>query len=204
MFIVCCCRTLINYLTTVSFEKWSHVWFYSPALPSPSSLPMLPLPSSGDGDQEHALPGHRVCQERGDLWWVTPPATQGLSIFKHAVPPSLSTSPPTSAHGKECDALRQWCFWQTRKYQSLVEFTLLLHIHGLNLKGHMTDGYLRTMTLHGPCHVQLVTTVLNMLTLSSCKKMTSLTDKGCLLFAKKNQSALINFCFASKLLYWDV
>lgn len=101
MLIVCSCRTLINYLTTVAFfEKWAHVWFYSPILPSPSSLPMLPLPSSGDGDQEHALPGHRVRQERGDLWWVTPPAKPGLSIFKHTVTPSLSTSPPTSAHEK--------------------------------------------------------------------------------------------------------
>lgn len=188
MLIVCCCRTLINYLTTVAFLKSGLMsdFILPPFLPLPR-LPMLPLPSSGDGDQEHALPGHRVRQERGDLWWVTPPVKQGLSIFKHAAPPSLSTSPPTSAHEKKCDALRQRCFWQTRKYQSLVEFTLHLHIHGLNLKGHMTDGYLRTMTLYGPCHVQLVIAILNMLTLSSCIKMTSLTDKGWLLFTKKKK-----------------
>lgn len=112
--------------------------------------------------------------------------------------------PTHTSTWKKCDALHQRCFWQTRKYQSLVEFTLLLHIHGLNLKGHMTDGYLRTMTLYGPCHVQLVTAVLNMLTLSSCIKMTSLTDKGWLLFTKKKiQSALINFCFVLKLPYWE-
>lgn len=100
MLIVCCCRTLINYLTTVAFLK--------SGLTSDFILPsFLPLPPSpcflsflGDGDQEHALPGHRVRQERGDLWWVTPPVKQGLSIFKCAVPPGLSTSPPTQAHEK--------------------------------------------------------------------------------------------------------
>lgn len=38
----------------------------SSLLPSPFTRP----PLSGDGDQEHALLGHGVREERGDLWWV--------------------------------------------------------------------------------------------------------------------------------------
>lgn len=45
-------------------------------------LSLLSLPPSGDGDQEHALPGHGVRQERGDLWWVAPPVPSSASVIK--------------------------------------------------------------------------------------------------------------------------
>lgn len=69
--------------------------------------------------------------------------------LKDLVWPSLFVL-TTSAALKRSALLHQLCFWQTRKYQSLPEFTLLSHSPSLNLKGHMIDGYLRTMTWRGP------------------------------------------------------
>lgn len=47
--------------------------------PLPRPLLLRPLPLSGDGDEEHALLSHGVCQEWGDLWWVTYRSMRPLS-----------------------------------------------------------------------------------------------------------------------------
>lgn len=54
----------------------------SSLLPSPFTRP----PLSGDGDEEHALLGHGVREERGDLWWVISlPFKRGVMLASSSV-----------------------------------------------------------------------------------------------------------------------
>lgn len=46
--------------------------------PSLGPLFLCPLPLSGDGDEEHALLSHRVCQEWRDLRWVIFSSTRSV------------------------------------------------------------------------------------------------------------------------------
>lgn len=57
--------------------------FHVSVVPPPPPFTRPPL--SGDGDEEHALFGHGVRKERGDLWWV-------FSLpFKRGVTPASSS-----------------------------------------------------------------------------------------------------------------
>lgn len=67
--VLCCSRQFrFDFLVDTAIEKVSSVCTH---MNSPTFLPTLflcPLPFSGNGNEEHALLSHRVCQEWGDLW----------------------------------------------------------------------------------------------------------------------------------------
>lgn len=69
--IISWCSRLLNYLVRWLLKMCLLFGFTLP-LSSPLSLHLFlrPLLISGDGDEEHAILGHGVCQEWGDLWWV--------------------------------------------------------------------------------------------------------------------------------------
>lgn len=73
--------------------------------PLPRPLLLRPLPLSGDGDEEHALLSHGVCQEWGDLWWVTYKINE-TSILKTLSHPVYS-SPSHISCTKKSALLRQ-------------------------------------------------------------------------------------------------
>lgn len=98
----------------------------------------------------------------------------------HGWPTSALTTP--SEHVKKNQLCCVSVFLTNKEVsKSCCVYTALRHTHistqRMSLKGHMTNGYLRTMTLNGRCHVQLVTAVLTVLKLfSSCAKVTSLAN----------------------------
>lgn len=74
---------------------------FSP-LPRPPLL--RPLPLSGDGDEEHALLSHGVCQEWGDLRWVIFSSTRSIwpQYLKNIVPHSPFMSSPYQLYKNIC------------------------------------------------------------------------------------------------------
>lgn len=70
----CCCRSFF----LLSFAAAVCLWLCDAVFTLPLPLPLFPPLSwplvfstlSGDGDEEHAVLSHGICQEWGDFWWV--------------------------------------------------------------------------------------------------------------------------------------
>lgn len=127
--------------------------------PTPSALFLHPLPLSGDGDEEHALFSHGVCQEWGDLWWVI------FSSIRSVCPLLFAFFP----YQLKKNVL--YCVSKVFDKQGSIKVLLSLSCYygypSLNLKGHMIDANL-TQVSCDPCHVLLVIVAVNVLTFLSC------------------------------------
>ena len=87
------CSPLSDLFFPILILSWWIIWFLlllRIGLPCVFTLPLFFSPFSGDGDKEHALLSHGVCQEWGDLWWVT---QWNLSILQALSRPADSHPP---------------------------------------------------------------------------------------------------------------
>ena len=115
---------------------------------SPLSLHLFPRPLliSGDGDEEHAILGHGVCQEWGDLWWVIlyyflNTRSVCLQFLKILPPPSSCTFSLSRLHK----------IWTVVSVIFLTNKEVTMS-YTPNLKGHMIDGIILMWPLSGAAH----------------------------------------------------
>lgn len=127
--------------------------------PPPSALFLHPLPLSGDGDEEHALFSHGVCQEWGDLWWVI------FSSIRSVCPLLFAFFPYQLKNNVLCCVSK--VFYKQGSIKVLLSLSCYYGYPSLNLKGHMIDANLTRVSCD-PCHVLLVIVAVNVLTFLSC------------------------------------
>lgn len=138
--------------------------------PLPWPLFLRPLPLSGDGDEEHALLSHGVCQEWGDLRWVMFSSTRSVwpQYLNTHCPAQFIYVLPISVAQKILHCCVSNVFDKQGSIKVLLSLRCSYSNPGLNRKGHMIDGNLRTMQRYGHSHVLHVIALLNVLTSFSC------------------------------------
>lgn len=127
LILTCCRRLFIWIVWWLLLLKSGLQCVFTLPLFSPTPLgPRSFVPLSGDGDEEHALLSHGVCQEWGDLRWVIFSSTRPVwrQYLKNFVPPSSFTFSPYQLHRKICTVAS--VVFLTNKEVSM--FALLLHL----------------------------------------------------------------------------
>lgn len=130
---------------------------YSPTLLSPPS-PSPALPSSPFQVMETKNMLYLVTEyaKNGEIFGELSFQVQGQSDLKHYL--TMSFLQVSIAHKKK--TVVSVMFLTNKEVSKSCWACAALSYPGLNLKGHMIDGYLRTMSWYGPCHVLQVIAVL--------------------------------------------
>ena len=158
---------------------------------SHSSLPSLALPRSS------VFSLFQVMETKNMLYLVTEYAkngeifgelsfqVQGQSDLKHYL--TMSFLQVSVAHKRNLPCCVGNIFDKQGSIKILLSLSWSRSYPGLNLKGHMIDGYLRTMSWYGPRHVLLVIAILKVfLTYKMTSLRGSLKEKAIDLLALQN------------------
>lgn len=130
------------------------------------SLFLCHLPFAGNGDEEHALLSHGVCQERGDIWWVIFSSITSAHST-NTVPPSSFASFPSNLHKKSLLCCISNALTNKEVSKSSWVCSGLRVISTLIAKATWSMQ-MRTISRRGPCHVPVVIAEQIALILFSC------------------------------------